>query len=56
MSCFDRNDCKPTYASHMLHDVYSNKNTGRQEALCYANSAYYHSYTPGKHDSFCSLY
>ena len=43
MPCFDRNCCKPTNASHMLHDVYLNKNTDRHEALYCADGAHYHS-------------
>lgn len=43
MPCFDRNCCKPTNASHMLHDVYLNRNMDRHEALYCADGAHYHS-------------
>lgn len=54
MSCFDKNGCKTTNASHILHDVYLNRN--RHEALYCADGAHYRSDITGMYDGFCSLY
>jgi len=56
MSCFDRNGCKTTNASHILHEVYLNRNTDRHEALNCMNGTHYHSDITGMYDNFGSLY